>query len=61
MDIGKLYETLTGEPCPHAPKAVVEAAWALSKDGGRGATASLNDDPGAALRAPARSETAPSA
>jgi hypothetical protein len=34
MDIGKLYETLTGEPYPHAQERFVEASWALANRAG---------------------------
>lgn len=56
MDIGKLYETLTGEPCPHAPKAVVEAAWALSKDARPAASTPAQADLRSTIRAPGRPE-----
>lgn len=32
MDIGKLYETLTGEPCPHAPHLSAPAALLMHDD-----------------------------
>ena len=30
MNIGKLYETLTGERYPHAPETIVTASWPLA-------------------------------
>ena len=61
MDIGKLYETLTGEPCPHAPRAFVEAAWGLSKDGLHRAGVPSGDDRGLRRQRDAKPEVRPEA